>query len=101
MEMFRSFFNVRLNVFLVIICLLPKFKQMNSLLHRLVDTAVKTSRSGYLQRCLMKNLECLQVCYDHTVRDSDSSIIQFHYGEDGVDVHQTSFITKFEALSTV
>ncbi|XP_057422605.1 DNA-directed RNA polymerase I subunit 1 isoform X2 [Lotus japonicus] len=66
----------------------------------LVDTAVKTSRSGYLQRCLMKNLECLQVCYDHTVRDSDSSIIQFHYGEDGVDVHQTSFITKFEALST-
>ncbi|KAK7392857.1 hypothetical protein VNO78_21307 [Psophocarpus tetragonolobus] len=66
----------------------------------LVDTAVKTSRSGYLQRCLMKNLECLKVCYDHTVRDSDGSIIQFHYGEDGVDVHQTSFITKFEALST-
>ncbi|KAK7345074.1 hypothetical protein VNO77_15476 [Canavalia gladiata] len=66
----------------------------------LVDTAVKTSRSGYLQRCLMKNLECLKVSYDHTVRDADGSIIQFHYGEDGVDVHQTSFITKFEALST-
>ncbi|XP_020207668.1 DNA-directed RNA polymerase I subunit 1 [Cajanus cajan] len=66
----------------------------------LVDTAVKTSRSGYLQRCLMKSLECLKVCYDHTVRDADGSIIQFHYGEDGVDVHQTSFITKFEALST-
>ncbi|XP_052730241.1 DNA-directed RNA polymerase I subunit 1 isoform X3 [Vigna angularis] len=66
----------------------------------LVDTAVKTSRSGYLQRCLMKNLECLKVCYDHTVRDADGSIIQFHYGEDGVDVHQTSFINKFEALST-
>ncbi|KAE9596846.1 putative DNA-directed RNA polymerase [Lupinus albus] len=66
----------------------------------LVDTAVKTSRSGYLQRCLMKNLECLKVSYDHTVRDSDGSVIQFHYGEDGVDVHQTSFITKFEALST-
>uniref|UniRef100_A0A0R0KYG7 DNA-directed RNA polymerase subunit n=1 Tax=Glycine max TaxID=3847 RepID=A0A0R0KYG7_SOYBN len=49
------------------------------------DTAVKTSRSGYLQRCLMKNLECLKVCYDHTVRDADGSIIQFHYGEDGVD----------------
>ncbi|KAK7252592.1 hypothetical protein RIF29_36649 [Crotalaria pallida] len=65
----------------------------------LVDTAVKTSRSGYLQRCLMKNLECLKVCYDHTVRDSDGSIIQFRYGDDGVDVHQTSFITKFEALS--
>ncbi|ESW17626.1 hypothetical protein PHAVU_007G255400 [Phaseolus vulgaris] len=66
----------------------------------LVDTAVKTSRSGYLQRCLMKNLECLKVCYDHTVRDADGSIIQFHYGEDGVDVHHTSFINKFEALST-
>ncbi|XP_058730735.1 DNA-directed RNA polymerase I subunit 1 [Vicia villosa] len=65
----------------------------------LVDTAVKTSRSGYLQRCLMKNLECLKVCYDHTVRDADGSVIQFHYGEDGVDIHQTSFITKLEALS--
>uniref|UniRef100_A0A5B7B2D8 DNA-directed RNA polymerase subunit n=1 Tax=Davidia involucrata TaxID=16924 RepID=A0A5B7B2D8_DAVIN len=64
----------------------------------LVDTAVKTSRSGYLQRCLVKNLECLKVCYDYTVRDADGSIIQFCYGEDGVDVHQTSFIRKFEAL---
>ena len=34
----------------------------------LVDTAVKTSRSGYLQRCLIKHLEPLQVAYDHTVR---------------------------------
>ncbi|KAM7264624.1 hypothetical protein ACFE04_002307 [Oxalis oulophora] len=65
----------------------------------LVDTAVKTSRSGYLQRCLVKNLECLKVHYDHTVRDGDGSIVQFQYGEDGIDVHQTSFITKFEALA--
>ncbi|GMY21604.1 DNA-directed RNA polymerase I subunit 1 [Fagus crenata] len=65
----------------------------------LVDTAVKTSRSGYLQRCLIKNLECLKICYDHTVRDADGSVIQFCYGEDGVDVHQTSFIAKFEALA--
>lgn len=71
------------------------------LLHRLVDTAVKTSRSGYLQRCLIKNLECLKICYDHTVRDADGSIIQFCYGEDGVDVHQTSYIAKFEALAAV
>ena len=35
----------------------------------LVDTTVKTSRSGYLQRCLIKNLEPLQVAYDHTVRN--------------------------------
>lgn len=65
----------------------------------LVDTAVKTSRSGYLQRCLIKNLECLKICYDHTVRDADGSVIQFFYGEDGIDVHQTSFIAKFEALA--
>ncbi|CAK7342498.1 unnamed protein product [Dovyalis caffra] len=65
----------------------------------LVDTAVKTSRSGYLQRCLIKNLECLRISYDHTVRDADGSIVQFYYGEDGVDVHQTGFIAKFEALA--
>ncbi|KAG8371904.1 hypothetical protein BUALT_Bualt12G0011400 [Buddleja alternifolia] len=64
----------------------------------LVDTAVKTSRSGYLQRCLIKNLESLKVCYDYTVRDSDGSIIQFYYGEDGVDVHKTSFLNNFKAL---
>lgn len=66
----------------------------------LVDTAIKTSRSGYLQRCLVKNLECLKVCYDHTVRDADGSIVQFCYGEDGVDVHKTSFITQFKMLAT-
>jgi DNA-directed RNA polymerase I subunit RPA1 len=51
----------------------------------LVDTAVKTSRSGYLQRCLVKHLEELKVCYDHTVRDAEGSIVQFLYGEDGID----------------
>ncbi|XP_077214537.1 nuclear RNA polymerase A1 [Tasmannia lanceolata] len=65
----------------------------------LVDTAIKTSRSGYLQRCLIKNLESLKVCYDHTVRDADGSIIQFCYGEDGVDVHKTSFIAEFKILA--
>lgn len=51
----------------------------------LVDTAVKTSRSGYLQRCLVKHLEELKVNYDMTVRDSASNIVQFLYGEDGLD----------------
>ena len=46
----------------------------------LIDTAVKTSRSGYLQRCLMKHLESLKVEYDYTVRDADAGIIQFYYG---------------------
>ena len=51
----------------------------------LVDTAVKTSRSGYLQRCLIKHLEELKVSYDHTVRDGEGGIVQFVYGEDGID----------------
>jgi DNA-directed RNA polymerase I subunit RPA1 len=41
----------------------------------LIDTAVKTSRSGYLQRCLIKQLESLMVSYDMTVRDNDGSIV--------------------------
>ncbi|KAI5064715.1 hypothetical protein GOP47_0019410 [Adiantum capillus-veneris] len=65
----------------------------------LVDTAVKTSRSGYLQRCLIKNLECLRVHYDYSVRDSDGSIIQFRYGEDGVDVMKTNYLTQFKTLA--
>ncbi|KAJ7566178.1 hypothetical protein O6H91_02G091400 [Diphasiastrum complanatum] len=65
----------------------------------LVDTAVKTSRSGYLQRCLMKNLEGLKVDYDYTVRDSDGSMIQFLYGEDGVDVSKTSCLSEFKLLA--
>lgn len=68
---------------------------------RLVDTAVKTSRSGYLQRCLIKCLESLKVSYDHTVRDVDGSIVQFCYGEDGVDVLKTSFLNKFKELADV
>lgn len=60
----------------------------------LIDTAVKTSRSGYLQRCLIKHLESLCVAYDHTVRDADSSVIQFAYGEDGLDVLKCQFLRK-------
>lgn len=42
----------------------------------LIDTAVKTSRSGYLQRCIIKHLEGMVVAYDNTVRDSDGSVFQ-------------------------
>ncbi|XP_030388512.1 DNA-directed RNA polymerase I subunit RPA1 isoform X2 [Scaptodrosophila lebanonensis] len=57
----------------------------------LIDTAVKTSRSGYLQRCLIKHLEGLSIHYDLTVRDSDSSVVQFLYGEDGLDILKSKF----------
>jgi DNA-directed RNA polymerase subunit A' len=51
----------------------------------LVDTAVRTQQSGYMQRRLINALEHVRVEYDGTVRDSRGSIIQFRYGEDGVD----------------
>lgn len=60
----------------------------------LIDTAVKTSRSGYLQRCLVKHLEGLTVNYDLTVRDSDKSIVQFRYGEDAMEVMKSQFLKK-------
>lgn len=50
----------------------------------LVDTAVRTSQSGYMQRRLMNALQDLKVEYDGTVRNASGKIIQFTYGEDGV-----------------
>ena len=55
----------------------------------LVDTAVRTQQSGYLQRRLINALEHLRVEYDLTVRDPEGGIIQFKYGEDGVDVSKS------------
>lgn len=51
----------------------------------LVDTAVKTAETGYMSRRLMKSLEDLSAQYDNTVRTSDSSIVQFQYGDDKLD----------------
>lgn len=65
----------------------------------LVDTAVKTSRSGYLQRCLVKHMEDLKVGYDLSVRDSDGSLVQFLYGEDGLDVSKTTQLKNYELMS--
>ena len=51
----------------------------------LVDTAVRTQQSGYMQRRLVNAMEHLRVEYDFTVRDPTGNIIQFLYGEDGID----------------
>jgi len=51
----------------------------------LVDTAVKTSQSGYMQRRLMNAEQDAYVAYDGTVRDSYGNLIQLKYGEDGAD----------------
>ena len=50
----------------------------------LVDTAVKTAKTGYMSRRLMKTLEDLSAQYDRTVRNSTSAVIQFRYGDDGL-----------------
>jgi DNA-directed RNA polymerase subunit A' len=51
----------------------------------LVDTAVRTQQSGYMQRRLINALEHIRLEYDSTVRNSAGDIIQLQYGEDGVD----------------
>ncbi|KAF2478246.1 beta and beta-prime subunits of DNA dependent RNA-polymerase [Lindgomyces ingoldianus] len=61
----------------------------------LIDTAVKTSRSGYLQRCIIKGMEGLRVEYDTSVRDSDGSMVQFLYGEDGLDTTKHKYLNDF------
>ena len=55
----------------------------------LVDTAIRTARSGYLQRRLINALQDLIVDEDYTVKDSGGVIVQFQYGEDSVDVSKT------------
>ena len=50
-----------------------------------MDTAVRTAQSGYMQRRLINALQDLRVEYDGTVRDDRGRIVQFLYGEDGVD----------------
>ncbi|KAL7746501.1 DNA-directed RNA polymerase III subunit C1 (rpo31) [Sorochytrium milnesiophthora] len=51
----------------------------------LIDTAVKTAETGYMQRRLMKALEDLTAHYDKSVRNSIGGIVQFTYGDDGLD----------------
>ena len=51
----------------------------------LIDTAVKTSQTGYIQRRLIKGMEDLKIEYDMTVRNNKNKIIQFSYGDDNFD----------------
>ncbi|KEP67472.1 UNVERIFIED_CONTAM: DNA-directed RNA polymerase II RPB1 [Hammondia hammondi] len=50
----------------------------------IIDTACKTSETGYIQRRLMKAMEDVMVYYDRTVRNSICEVLQFLYGEDGM-----------------
>ena len=55
----------------------------------LMDTALRTPKSGYLYRRLANAMQDLKVNYDKTVRDASNRIIQFSYGEDGIDVSKS------------
>ena len=57
----------------------------------LIDTAVKTSETGYIQRRLVKAMEDLAVKYDGTVRNAVGQMIQFRYGEDGLAAEVVEF----------
>ena len=66
----------------------------------LIDTAVKTSQTGYVQRKLVKATEDLNVNYDYSVRSSSGVIVQFTYGNDGMDAchveSQSLYLTKLD-----
>ena len=55
----------------------------------LMDTALRTPKSGYLYRRLANALQDLKVEYDDTVRDATKKIVQFEYGEDKIDVSRS------------
>ncbi len=70
----------------------------------LMDTALRTPKSGYLYRRLANALQDLIVAYDTTIRDASGRIVQFKYGEDGFDVsgiHKDQAISAGEAVGVV
>ncbi len=55
----------------------------------LMDTALRTPKSGYLYRRLANALQDLKIEYDKTVRDANKTIVQFSYGDDDIDVSKS------------
>jgi len=63
----------------------------------LIDTAVKTAETGYIQRRLIKAMESVMVNYDGTVRNSVGQLIQLRYGEDGLAAE----LVEFQSIKTI
>lgn len=51
----------------------------------IIDTAIKTSHSGYIQRKLIKAMEDAKITYDGTVRTGTNVILQYVFGDNGID----------------
>ena len=70
----------------------------------LMDTALRTPKSGYLYRRLSNALQDIRMEYDGTVRDSNNNVIQFEYGDDGMDVsklHKNGKMEPGEAIGII
>jgi len=70
----------------------------------LMDTALRTPKSGYLYRRLANALQDMKVTYDGTVRDGSDNVMQFKYGDDGLDtseLHKNKQISPGEAIGIV
>ena len=65
----------------------------------LTDTAITSGVTGALQRDLVKSLEDLVVAADGSVRGPGDIIIQFTYGEDGLDPAKLSSVKKTDRLT--
>ena len=63
----------------------------------MMDTALRTPKSGYLYRRLANALQDLKIEYDHTLRDASGCIVQFKYGDDGLDVSKLHLNTELPA----
>jgi len=66
-----------------------------------IDTALNTSTSGYIQRRIVKLTEDIKIQYDNTVRDEVGSIYQFAYGETGIDPKMTVKVGKEQSVCDI
>lgn len=70
----------------------------------LMDTALRTPKSGYLYRRLASALQDLKKEYDGTIRDGNNNVIQFKYGDDGIDVsgkHKEEKLNSGESIGMI
>lgn len=70
----------------------------------LIDTAVKTAKTGYLNRKLVKSCESIMLCYDGTVRVANGDIVQYMYGDNNANpqcIYQNPLELPFQSLTEV
>ena len=76
------------------------FYQLMASRSGVIDSAIKTAESGYIQRKLIKFMEDYKIAYDGTVRSALNQIVQFIYGDSGADpTRQYSYELKMLEMS--